>query len=47
MKHLWAFTFLAFLLWSGIEPKDQFTLFLEVLPANIGAVLVAATYQSF
>ncbi|WP_434341603.1 DUF2238 domain-containing protein [Motilimonas cestriensis] len=47
MKHLWAFTFLAVLLWSGIEPKDQFTWFLEVLPAIIGAVLVAATYQSF
>ncbi|MCE0555576.1 DUF2238 domain-containing protein [Motilimonas sp. E26] len=47
MKHLWAFTFLAVLFWSGIEPKDQFTWFLEVLPAIIGAVLVAATYQSF
>ncbi len=35
------------MLWSGIEPKDQFTWFLEVLPAIIGAVLVAATYQSF
>lgn len=33
--------------WSGINPKDQFTWFLEVLPAIIGGVLLAATYKSF
>jgi putative membrane protein len=34
-------------LWSGINPKDQFTWFLEVAPALIGGVLLAATYNSF
>jgi putative membrane protein len=35
------------LIWSGISPKDQFTWFLEVLPALIGAVLLTVTYNSF
>lgn len=35
------------LIWSGINPKDQFTWFLEVAPAVIGGILVAATYNSF
>jgi len=35
------------LVWSGISPKDQFTWFLEVAPALIGGVLLAATYRSF
>ncbi len=35
------------LIWSGISPKDQFTWFLEVLPAIIGAVLLTVTYNSF
>jgi putative membrane protein len=35
------------LVWSGINPKDQFTWFLEVAPAMIGGALVAATYNSF
>ena len=34
-------------MWSGINPKDQFTWFLEVAPALIGGVLLAATYNSF
>lgn len=36
-----------FLIWSGINPKDQFIWFLEVLPAMIGFVVIALTYQSF
>lgn len=39
--------FLAVLIWSGINPKDQATWFLEVLPAVLGAVLLASTYRSF
>jgi len=35
------------LIWSGINPKDQLTWFLEVSPAVIGAAVLAATYQQF
>ncbi|WP_231871791.1 MULTISPECIES: DUF2238 domain-containing protein [unclassified Oleiphilus] len=35
------------LVWSGINPKDTLTWFLEVLPAVIGATLVALTYKRF
>ncbi len=35
------------LIWSGIEPKDQFTWVLEVAPALIGSVLLLITYKSF
>ena len=35
------------LIWSGINPKDQFTWFLEVLPALIGGSLMLYTYNSF
>lgn len=34
-------------MWSGINPKDQFTWLLEVLPALVGGVILAATYKSF
>jgi putative membrane protein len=47
IKYLWLLIFFAVLTWSGINPKDQFTWFLEVLPALIGIVLLAATYKSF
>lgn len=35
------------LIWSGINPKDQFTWFLEVAPAMIGGALLVVTYNSF
>lgn len=38
---------MATLIWSGINPKDQFTWFLEVAPAMLGGVLMAVTYNSF
>jgi len=44
---LWATIFLAVLAWSGINPKDQLTWFLEVLPAIIGAIVLVATYNRF
>ena len=47
MKYLWLILFFVCLLWSGINPKDQFTWFLEVVPALIGFVLIVATYKKF
>jgi putative membrane protein len=47
MKYLWIVVFITVFIWSGISPKDQFTWFLEVLPALIGAALLALTYNSF
>ncbi|CED60669.1 Putative uncharacterized protein [Moritella viscosa] len=47
IKYLWIITFAVVLIWSGIDPKDQFTWFLEVVPAIIGAVILASTYNSF
>ena len=38
---------MAVLIWSGIQPKDQLTWFLEVLPAIIGIIVLAITYNSF
>ena len=46
-KYLWLIVFTAVLIWSGINPKDQFTWFLEVLPALIGCVLLIITYKKF
>lgn len=43
----WVAIFTIVLIWSGIQPKDTFTWFLEVLPALIGGVLLAVTYRSF
>jgi putative membrane protein len=39
--------FFSVLLWSGINPKDQFTWFLEVLPALIGFIVILFTYKRF
>ncbi len=47
IKTLWILVYLAVLIWSGIQPKDQFTWFLEVVPAMIGAILLLVTYHSF
>lgn len=46
-KWLWIAIFVAGLVWSAIDPKDQFTWFLEVLPAIIGLILLAVTRQNF
>ena len=43
----WMFIFFACFIWSGIEPKDQFTWFLEVVPALIGLTVLAFTYKTF
>ncbi|NQZ54217.1 MAG: DUF2238 domain-containing protein [Piscirickettsiaceae bacterium] len=47
MKIFWLTIFIAVFIWSGINPKDQFTWFLEVLPAAIGLMVMAYTYKSF
>ena len=47
MKLLWLALFFDVLLWSGIAPKDSYTWFLEVAPALITLVALAATYNSF
>ncbi len=39
--------FSAVLVWSGINPHDYFTWFLEVFPAIIGLVVLALTYKKF
>lgn len=39
--------FFLVLLWSGINPRDLFTWFLEVLPAVLGLIVVLATYKKF
>jgi len=35
------------LLWSGIQPHDQFTWLLEVIPAIAGIILLLLTYRRF
>ncbi|MDH3994735.1 MAG: DUF2238 domain-containing protein [Gammaproteobacteria bacterium] len=47
MKYLWTVVFLVVFIWSGIQPEDLFTWMLEVAPAVIGALVLAATYDSF
>ena len=47
MKILWLAIFFVVFLWSGINPKDYFTWFLEILPALIGIVILALTYTTF
>jgi len=47
MRNLWLIIFFATLIWSGINPKDTLTWILEVLPALIGLVVLAATHRKF
>ena len=47
MKYIWGSIFIITLAWSVINPKDQFTWFLEVSPALIGFVLIVLTYKKF
>ena len=47
MKYLWFLIFFTVLVWSGINPKDSFTWFLEVAPALIGLIILASTFTTF
>lgn len=44
---LWVTIFSGFLVWSAINPKDQYTWWLEVMPAIIGFIVLASTYRTF
>ena len=46
-KVIWIGILLGVLIWSGINPKDQFTWLLEVLPVFIGGAVLVLTYNSF
>jgi len=37
----------AIMIWSGIQPRDRFTWFLEVAPVFIGAAILIPTYGRF
>ena len=47
MKIAWVFIFFIILIWSAISPADYFTWFLEIFPALIGFIILAATYRNF
>lgn len=47
MAKLWVLIFMVVLIWSGIQPHDYFTWFLEVLPALIAFVLLMLTRRRF
>jgi len=40
-------TALAYLIWSGLWPRERFTWLMEVLPAIIGGSILVATYRRF
>jgi putative membrane protein len=44
---LWLGIFFGVLFWSGIEPKDRLTWFLEAGPAIIGLIVMGITRKSF
>ena len=47
MRYAWLALFIAFFLWSAIEPNDRLTWIFEVAPAVIGVVLILLTWNSF
>jgi putative membrane protein len=47
MQWLWIGVYSLVLIWSGIYPRDQFTWFLEVAPALVGALVLLVTRRSF
>ncbi|HIP39605.1 MAG TPA: DUF2238 domain-containing protein [Desulfocapsa sulfexigens] len=47
MRNIWLTIYLTVFVWSAIGPKEYFTWILEVIPAIIGFILLAATYNSF
>lgn len=47
MKYIWLAIYFPVLIWSAVSPKDQFTWFLEVIPALIGLVILVLTYKKF
>lgn len=47
MRYLYLTIFIISFIWSGINPKDYFTWFLEVIPAIIGLFILIITYKNF
>jgi putative membrane protein len=47
MRYAWITIFLIVLIWSGTDPKDYLTWVLEVSPAVMGFVVLAATRRVF
>lgn len=47
IKIIWILVYAGILIWSGINPKDSFTWFLEVIPAILAGMLLVVTYNSF
>ena len=47
MKYLWLAIYFAVLVWSGTDPKDRLTWFLEVVPALVGFLVLVGTWRSF
>lgn len=47
MKTIWLLVYFLVLVWSGVNPKDYLTWFLEVFPALIGLGIMAMTYKRF
>lgn len=47
MPYYWLAIFISVFVWSAINPHDYFTWVLEVLPAVIGALVVAVSFKRF
>jgi putative membrane protein len=47
MTKVWVLIFFTILIWSGLNPKDQYTWFLEVFPAIIGFTIILFSYKTF
>lgn len=46
-QYLWLMIFMSVLAWSGVQPHDYFTWFLEVAPALIGLTIIVLTRRTF
>jgi len=47
MRTIWVLIYFICLIWSGYQPKDYFIWFLEVAPALLGFIAIAATYKRY
>lgn len=47
MKKICMLLYVVVLVWSGVNPRNQFVWFLEVAPALIGAGVILYTYRTF
>lgn len=47
LRAAWVGIFVVVLVWSGVEPKDRATWWLEVAPALVGLAVLGATWRRF